>query len=104
MSNTARILGWFRAAVARASCSKRRRRSASAESACGKTLIATSRLRRESPGRENSAIPPAPRREAISYGPSFVPEARFMRGQDYHLAANRAGGCACQQKAKEWAG
>ena len=41
MSNTARMLGWLSAAVARASCSKRRNRSASRESDGGKTLTAT---------------------------------------------------------------
>ena len=45
------ILGWFRAAVASASCSNRCSRSESSESACGRTLIATSRFSRESRAR-----------------------------------------------------
>jgi hypothetical protein len=41
---TARMLGWFRAAAACASCSKRRSRSGSRGTKDGKTLIATSRF------------------------------------------------------------
>src|SRR5208282_419754 len=30
-------------------------------------------------------MPPAPRRETISYGPSLVPGVRFISGRDYNL-------------------
>src|ERR1700722_3779768 len=76
-------------------------RSASRESAAGKTLMATSRRRRESRARYTSPLPPAPKRETISYGPSLVPEARFISGRDYNsgvshqlLAVRRSAGCA----------
>ena len=63
---TAVMLGWLSRPAARASCSKRFRRSASLEKAGGRTLIATSRPRRGSLARYTSPIPPAPRGERIS--------------------------------------
>ena len=44
----AQMWGWFSADAARASCSKRRRRSGSAATPAGSTLIATVRPRRVS--------------------------------------------------------
>src|SRR5262245_38931653 len=72
------MFGWFRTPAARASCSKRFRRSASCEKDAGRTLIATSRPRRGSFARYTSPMPPAPRGPAISYGPSRVPEESVM--------------------------
>src|SRR5713226_5452689 len=63
------MFGWFSAAAARASCSKRRRRSGSALNAAGSTLMATSRPRRESWARYTSPMPPLPMSERSSYGP-----------------------------------
>ena len=54
------MLGWLSAPAAWASCSKRRRRSGSAEKETGRTLIATSRFSRSSRARYTSPIPPAP--------------------------------------------
>ena len=51
-------------------------RSASAANASGRILMATSRSSRVSRARYTSPIPPAPRAERISNGPSRVPEAR----------------------------
>jgi hypothetical protein len=34
-------------------------------------------------------MPPAPRGETISYGPSLVPEARVIGGQNYNLREQR---------------
>src|SRR4029450_10856017 len=67
------MLGWLRAAAARASCSKRRRRSGSALNASGRTLMATSRSSRGSRARYTSPIPPLRRGPTTSYGPSRVP-------------------------------
>src|SRR5713226_1233349 len=72
------ILGWLRADAERASCSKRRNRSLSAEKAAGRILIATLRSRRASRARYTSPIPPAPRGAMISYGPSLAPEVRTI--------------------------
>src|SRR5437899_5375567 len=49
----------------------------------GNTLRATSRSRRESWARYTSPSPPAPSGDWISYGPSFVPEARGIRARHY---------------------
>ena len=48
VSKMARMLGWDSDAIVYASRSKRARRSGSEANVCGRTLIATSRLRRES--------------------------------------------------------
>src|SRR5487761_1511999 len=53
-------------------------RSASAEKASGRTLIATSRPRRVSRARYTSPIPPAPIAERMWYGPSLVPAVRVI--------------------------
>src|SRR2546429_155681 len=65
--------GWLRAAAARASCSKRERRSGSAAYAAGMILIATSRFSRVSRARYTSPIPPSPSFETTSYGPIRLP-------------------------------
>ena len=70
--------GWFSAATALASCSKRRRRSGSAATSSGRTLIATSRPRRGSRARYTAPMPPAPRSSATSYGPRRVPVETVM--------------------------
>src|SRR5882762_2468927 len=72
------MLGWLRAEAARASCSKRRKRSLSEENAVGRILIATPRSKRASRARYTSPIPPAPSSSTISYGPSLVPEVRAI--------------------------
>src|SRR5208282_1293201 len=69
-------------AAARASCSKRRSRSESAERKDGKTLIATSRPSRESRARYTSPIPPEPSSDLTSYSPSFVPGASVTRSAE----------------------
>src|SRR5450759_1535827 len=61
------MLGWFRAEAARASCSKRWRRSGSAAVAAGSTLIATSRPSLASVARYTSPIPPAPIEAVMRY-------------------------------------
>src|SRR5271170_3200984 len=66
------MLGWLRAATAWASRSKRSLNSVLED------LIATMRLRRVSRAFHTSPIPPAPRGERSSYGPSLVPAERFM--------------------------
>src|SRR5262245_8731465 len=49
-------------------------------------LMATKRLRRVSRAFHTSPMPPAPRAERISYGPSRVPGARVMESaQDYRM-------------------
>ena len=55
----------------------------SADISFGKILTATSRPSRVSLARYTSLIPPAPSGPTISYGPSFVPEARSMLARDY---------------------
>jgi hypothetical protein len=42
------------------------------------TLTATVRSKRESRARYTSPMPPAPKGETISYGPSFVPDIKPM--------------------------
>src|ERR1700688_1861652 len=79
------ILGWLRAEADRASCSKRSSRSLSSENIAGRILIATERSRRVSRARYTSPIPPAPRGDSISYGPSLVPGARGMVARDYRM-------------------
>src|SRR5499425_2094808 len=66
------MLGWFSAAAAFASCSKRCSRCGSEEKDAGRTLIATSRFNRGSRARYTSPIPPAPIADTISYGPRRV--------------------------------
>src|SRR6188472_925839 len=56
-----------------ASRSKRARRSLSATKAAGRSLIATSRFRRESVARQTSPIPPSPSLPVISYEPMRLP-------------------------------
>src|SRR5947208_15757896 len=73
------MLGWFKADADRASFSKRLRRPASEPRSAGRTLIATSRLSRASRARHTSPMPPAPRREITSYGPSRPPAERLTR-------------------------
>src|SRR5450759_2836855 len=67
MSSTVRRLGWFKAEAARASCSKRWRRSGSAAVEAGSTLIATSRPSLASVARYTSPIPPAPIEAVMRY-------------------------------------
>jgi hypothetical protein len=52
-------------------------------------LIATVRSRRVSRARYTSPMPPAPSGETISYGPSLVPEARGIGGENYNLREQR---------------
>src|SRR6266542_1994614 len=63
-----------------ASRSKRWRSSGEEERCCGRTLIATVRSRRVSRARYTSPIPPAPRGERTSYGPSRLPAAIPISG------------------------
>src|SRR5262249_45131815 len=67
----------------RAAFSTRFSLDASDASAEGRTLTATSRPKRVSRARYTSPIPPAPSGDWISYGPSFVPEVRAIRGRNY---------------------
>jgi hypothetical protein len=83
---TTSTFGWLSAPAAHASCSNRRRRSASAENDSGKTLRATSRARRVSLARYTSPIPPAPIRLTMSYGPRRAPAVRGM--DDGSIGAN----------------
>src|SRR5262245_43088849 len=73
------MLGWDSAATARASRSKRARRSGSAAKRSGRTLIATSRFRRASRARYTSPMPPAPSEPVISYEPRRVPGLSDIR-------------------------
>src|SRR5262245_25728331 len=66
-------LGWFNAARTSASRWKRARRSGSAATICGRTLMATWRLRFVSVARYTSPIPPTPIWAVTSYGPRRVP-------------------------------
>src|SRR5262245_36494091 len=68
--------------MTRASRSSRWRSASSFVRWAGKTLIATSRSRRLSRPRYTSPIPPAPRADTISYGPSRVPGASAIEAQD----------------------
>ena len=79
-SYTLQMCGSSRAAMARASRSKRARRSASALPAmCGATTLrATVRPRRTSRARYTSPMPPDPRWPRISYEPTRSPGARRM--------------------------
>src|SRR6516162_5053714 len=67
------MLGWLSVATDLASRSKRAIASRSPTRCSGRTLIATSRSRRQCLARYTSPIPPAPRVDRISYGPSFAP-------------------------------
>src|SRR5450631_4487658 len=87
------MFGWLSADAVRASVSKRRRRSASSETECGNTLIATLRPRRTSRARKTSPMPPAPRGAVISYGPSRIPELTLTREATiYRLSSRRLRG------------
>src|SRR3974390_249850 len=77
------MLGWFSAAAAWASNSKRCRRSGSRDQYSGRTLIATSRFRATSRARYTSPIPPAPSGATISNASSRVPAASGICGEDY---------------------
>src|SRR5262245_43534134 len=72
--------GWFRLETARASRSKRWRRSGLRARCSGSTLMATVRSRRVSRARYTSPMPPAPRGASTSYGPSFAPLGKDMQG------------------------
>src|SRR5580704_5147723 len=72
------MLGWFSAATAWVSCSKRRSRSLSLAKDSGRIFKATSRPKRVSRARYTSPMPPAPTSDWISYGPILVPWARGM--------------------------
>src|SRR5712692_4821871 len=65
--------GWDNADIVFASRSKRWRTSDEDERWGGNTLIATVRSSRVSRAFHTSPMPPAPRGETISYGPSRVP-------------------------------
>src|SRR5258706_16101640 len=65
--------GWFSAASDFASRSNRTTRSLSSKNASGRILRATSRASFVSVARYTSPIPPAPRGERISYGPTREP-------------------------------
>ena len=73
MSWMTAMCGCSSAEAARASCTNRARRTGSATSAAGSTLMATSRSRRASRARYTSPIPPTPIVSTISYGPSLRP-------------------------------
>src|ERR1700730_11150008 len=75
--------------MARASRSKRSLASALSERCVGRILIATVRSRRVSRARYTSPIPPAPSGATIWYGPSLVPWARVIGGQNYNLREHR---------------
>ncbi len=60
------MFGWFSAATARASRSKRASSSASFDSRAGSTFTATKRSSRVSFAFQTSPIPPAPSGETIS--------------------------------------
>src|SRR5580692_11126010 len=77
------MLGWFSEEIARASRSKRCLASDLSERCAGRILIATVRSRRVSRARYTSPIPPAPKGETISYGPSFVPQVKAIRARHY---------------------
>src|SRR5262252_3691453 len=59
-----------------ASCSKRCLRTGSHENSFGRIFRATMRSSRVSVARYTSPMPPAPRGETTSYGPSLWPGAR----------------------------
>src|SRR6266496_1896502 len=70
------MFGWFKDARVWASRVNRTSRSASLAKRSGSTLIATSRFSFVSRARYTSPMPPAPRAETISYGPSRWPGVR----------------------------
>src|SRR6185437_13011016 len=72
-------LGWFSAAIVRASCFSRCSSPGSADPAALRTLIATSRPSLGSRARNTSPMPPAPSSATISYSPSRLPGASGMR-------------------------
>src|SRR4051794_26818391 len=71
MSKSEQMLGWLRAAIARASRSKR------VENCSCELLIATMRSTRVSRAFHTSPMPPAPRGDMISYGPKRIPGAKL---------------------------
>src|SRR5579863_5309224 len=73
-----KMLGCASAATAMASLRNLASASGSFARCSGRTLIATSRFKRESRARYTSPMPPAPIAARISYGPSFVPAATTM--------------------------
>src|SRR5580704_11268586 len=79
------MCGWFRLETARASRSNRWRTSGASANPCVRTFTATARSSRVSRARYTSPIPPAPRGDTISYGPSLVPDASPMRARHYSL-------------------
>ena len=85
------MFGWLRAAAARASCSKRRSRSASAENDAGSTLMATSRLSRVSRARYTSPMPPAPSGAASRTGRAASRSARAIRIAEVYAPVPAAG-------------
>jgi hypothetical protein len=67
------MLGWLRAASARASRRKRSRRSRSAATSEGRTLTATSRPREVSVALYTAPMPPRPISATMTYRPSASP-------------------------------
>src|SRR5580700_4717884 len=74
--------------MVRASRSKRCLASEFSDRCDGRILTATVRSRRVSRARYTSPMPPAPSGDWISYGPSFVPEARGMFAGNYSPGSN----------------
>src|SRR5262245_8831549 len=72
------MFGWSREARTWASRLNRDRRSASRANSAGRIFSATSLFSFVSRARYTSPIPPDPRAERISYGPSREPHARGM--------------------------
>src|SRR6202034_2169000 len=66
-------------------------RSGSEERCAGRTLIATSRSSRVSRARYTSPIPPAPSKDWISYGPSFVPGVSVIGARHYNVPSQGYG-------------
>src|SRR5580658_2393392 len=73
MSKSVQMFGWFNEATARASRSKRARRSSRLAICSGNTLTATVRSSLVSRARYTSPMPPAPMGARISYGPTLSP-------------------------------
>src|SRR5215469_4395318 len=78
------MLGWLSAAIASASRSNRSLNWAA------DTLIATSRFRRGSLARYTCPMPPAPRGDRISYGPSLSPGWSSIWMTELSLADQKA--------------
>src|SRR5437016_832529 len=88
MSCSVQMCGWFSAATARASRSKRSPNWAE------ETLIATIRSRRVSLARYTSPIPPAPICVRISYGPRRAPAESDIRNVERFYLTRACGGRA----------